>query len=118
MTVYDLIDELIDDHFHADCKLSECIGHVYDDFVHDEFIYDVFIDYLVDHEMAISALRPSTWSTADDVHDVETRGGVPIYWGDAASFDEWEFRLRAKVESQDTEAKRQAWTVRAVEGLR
>jgi len=37
---------------------------------------------------------------------------------DAAGFADWEFRARAKIESQQTEEAKKSWTIRLTEGLR
>ena len=63
--------------------------------------------------MSLADLRPSAWLKAHELQqDTETRGGVAIYSGDAAGFADWEFRARAKVESQQTDEAKKSWTIR------
>ena len=68
--------------------------------------------------MALSDLRPPTWSHGQSSdYDVETRGGIPICSGEAYAFDEWSFRLHAK-QLTSTDEQKKLLAVPAVEGLR
>ena len=69
--------------------------------------------------MALAELRPSVWDAGrEEQREVETRGGIPIFNGDPSHFQEWEFRVRAKIAAQADKDHQKAMTIRLIEGLR